>query len=161
MPLAYLVSPRSEPIASAITFSPFNGPGWAGGSASRLAAAQVALASFLGAGQGEDGPIGTGDGAQVTANAHVVEHQLGTGGGLDGDGVDRTSRHAPSLITLKTSVRRVTGLFIEDIDPDHRARRLKTTGLHPGACQFALHATGTLVGNNLQSLAHELLCYIT
>src|SRR5205085_1222931 len=129
---------------------PLDGPGRAGGGAGRVAAAQVALARVLVPGrQREDGAERAGDGAEVAADARLAQHDLGAVDGVDGDGVDRAGLHAPGLVALEAGVGGVAGLLVEDVDADDRARRLEGARLHPGAGQLALHAAGTLVGDDL------------
>ncbi len=63
--------------------------------------------------------------------------------------------HAPGFVALQAGVRRIAGLFVEHIDADQAARRLKRSGLDPGAGQLALHAPRASVGYNLERVGHR------
>src|SRR5262249_53058391 len=75
-----LVPPRPQPVPGAVGLRPLDGAGRTGGCTRRAAATEVALARLAGVRQGEDGSERAGDGTQVAADAHAVQHHLGPGG---------------------------------------------------------------------------------
>src|SRR5579871_1562638 len=155
MPLLHLLAPGLEPAPLAVAFGPVDCPRGTSGGARWIAATEVALARLVRAGKCEDRAVRTRNGAQMTAHAHLAQHNLCARSRIDGDGVHWAGHHAPGFIALKTRVRCIARFLIKNIDPDDRPRWLKRAGLHPRACQLTLHASGTFIGNDLQSSAHE------
>src|SRR5262249_39535452 len=135
--------------------TPFDRTGRASRRASRFATAEVALRRLIGLRQREDGAERASDRAEMTADTDVAEHDLGTGSRVNGDGVDGAGVHAPRLVALDAGERCVARLLVEHVDADDGTRRLEGAGLHPGTGQFALHAAGTLVGNNFEAFRHQ------
>jgi hypothetical protein len=116
--------------------------------------AQIALCCFTALRQGMYRTEGTGEGAQVTPNTELTQYDLRSGLLIEGDGVHWTSIHAPRFVALHTRIGCVARLFIKDIDTDEALRRLKGSGLYPGARQLALPASGTAGGYDFERFGH-------
>ena len=136
-----------------VYFFIFNRRSWASDGTSRIATTEIALGRFVGFGQSENSSKGTGQCAEVTADTEFFTDQFGAI--LVGtDSIHWTGRHAPGFVALQTGVRCVTGFFIEYIDPYYALGGRKCSGLYPGTSQLALHAAGTFIRNNLETLGH-------
>src|SRR5262245_45566810 len=112
MTLFHLVAPGFQPIADAVSFDPFDGSGRTSGCTRRRPAAQIALAGLRCIRQREHRPEWTSNRAEMAAHAYVAQYHLRLRDRIDSNSVDRTRRHAPSFLTLKTRERRVTGFLV-------------------------------------------------
>ena len=128
--------------------------GRAGRSAGGIAAAQVALLHLPGVLHVIDRSERTGDRADLAAHAHVVEHDLGAGSGIDLDRVDRTRMQAPGLVALGAGIGNLPPGIFEVEDLDARLRGIEYAVVLVAARHFALQAAGTFVGVDIQGLLH-------
>jgi hypothetical protein len=99
-------------------------------------------------------PKGTGKRAQMTANTEFTQHNLRSGLFIKGNGIYWTGIHAPRFIALHARVGCIARFLIKDVHTDEALRRLKGSGLDPGARQFTLPATGTTGGYDFKSFGH-------
>ena len=116
-----LLRPGAKPIARLIRFCEDDGVGRTGCDTCRLPTAQVALRGRICVRRGKHSAKGASDRTQMTANAKRFTDDLTTGRIVDANRIDGTSGHAPRFITLQTSVRCVTRLFVKNIHADQAA----------------------------------------
>lgn len=124
------LGPIAKPFANVVALEKFDRICRTTGGTGGIAATKVALAGFVGLGQGVDRAKWTRDRAKMTTDTEIVEHHFGAGIGISGNRMNGARRHAPSFITLHAGVRGVAGFFVEHVDSYEALRRLKRPRLH-------------------------------
>ena len=105
-----------------------DGAGRAGGGASRIAAAEVALGHFPAVCVVVHRAKRASDGADLAAHASGLVDHLGARGGVHRDGLHRTSMLTPGLIALRAGIGHLATGLMEIKDFDARGIRKVQTG---------------------------------
>src|SRR5207245_6175772 len=95
IPPIHFLTPRRKPAARPIAFNRQDGSRRTRGRTRRLATAQIALARFIIPRHREDRAEVAGDGAEMAADARLIQHDFHARDRLDAAGVDTASLQTP------------------------------------------------------------------
>src|SRR5512140_1607890 len=130
----------------------------AGFGAGRIAAAEVALLDLAGRLHVVHRAERAGDGADLAADAGVLEDHLGARTEVHHDGFHGTGMQAPRLRALGARVRHLAARLVEIENLDSRFRRGEDPVVLVGTCHLALPATRAFCGIDVKRSVHLSSC---